>query len=288
MSNLSNSSNLGYIAPVANFLKGNSAYRRSYISLRGQQIWSSESKPRFSKVSSVPVLLLHGGMSQSEGFDGRLRPAVSGFHVYSYDRAGHGRSPDQKGSFHFEFQMREAIAYLEDVVKTPAHLIGTSDGGIIALLVAINRPDLIETITLISANYNSDTGFAAPDIWIPTDEARAKYANFSPDPPHTLDEKIARIVHIWHTEPNMTLAELRTISCPALVIAADDDMASIQHINEIYEAIKNSRLAIIPGSSHLIDKDQPELLNKVIRNFLLNHQYPTTLMPVRRKPHEDL
>ena len=263
-------------------------YRRSYINLRGQKIWSSKSKPRFFKKSDVPVVLLHGGMSQSEGFDGRLRPAISGFDIYSYDRAGHGRSPDQAGSFHFEFQMREAIAYLEDVVKTPAHLIGSSDGGIISLLVAIHRPDLVETITLIGANYNTNTGVAAPDIWVPSEEERAKYASFSPDPAETLDQKIAKMVHIWHTEPDMTLEQLRTITCPTLVIAGDDDLVSIQHTNEIYEAIKNSRLAIIPGASHLIDKDQPKLLNKIIRDFLLDHEYPITLMPVRRRKHEDL
>lgn len=227
-------------------------------------------------------------MSQSEGFDGRLLPAVAGFQVFSYDRAGHGRSPDQAGSFHFEFQMREAIAYLEDVVKEPAHLIGYSDGGIISLLVAIHRPDLVATMTLIGANYNTDTGIAAPDIWIPTDEDRAKYANFSPDPPETLDQKIAKMVHIWHTEPEMTKEQLQTITTPTLVIAGDDDMCSIQHTNEIYEAIRNSRLAIIPGSSHLIDKDQPKLLNQVIRDFLFNHDYPITLMPVRRKRSEAL
>jgi pimeloyl-ACP methyl ester carboxylesterase len=275
---------------VLEFLKQNGKYRREYISLRGQRIWSSKSKPRLGlfKISETPVLLLHGGMSQSEGFDGRLAPAVKGFEVYSYDRAGHGRTPDQSGSFHFDFQMREAISFLEEVIKRPAHLIGYSDGGIISLLVAINRPDLVETMTLIGANYNTNTGVAAPEIWIPNDEERAKYANFSPDPPHTLDEKIAKMVHIWHTEPDMTLDQLRSISAPTLVIAGDDEMCSIQHTNEIYEAIRNSRLAVIPGSSHLIDKDQPRLLNQVIRNFLFNHQHPVTAMPVRRRKHEDL
>jgi len=276
-------------------------YRRAYLELNGEKIWSSQAKPSFALIKRIankftgsalkfdnPVVLLHGGMSQSEGFDGRLLPAVADFHVYSYDRAGHGRSPDVPGSFHFEFQMKEAIAYLEQVVKKPAHLIGYSDGGIISLLVAIHRPDLVETMTLIGANYNTNTGVAAPDIWIPSPEDRAKYASFSPDPPHTLDEKIAKMVHIWHTEPDMTLEQLRTITCPTLVIAGDDDMASIQHTNEIYEAIKNARLAIIPGSSHLIDKDQPKLLNQIIRDFLLNHEYPITLMPVRRKKHEAL
>lgn len=222
-------------------------------------------------------------MSQSEGFDGRLAPSVKGFHVFSYDRAGHGRTADQPGSFHFDFQMQEAVSYLEDVVKKPAHLVGYSDGGIITLMVAINRPELVKTISLIGANYHHDAGLPPIKAWTPDEGEIAKYAHFSPDAPETLVKKIKKMVKIWATEPKMTIKDLKKIKCPALVIAGDDDMASLKHTNEIYKAIKNSRLAIIPGASHLIDKDQPELLNKVIRDFLLNHEYPTTSMPVRRK-----
>ena len=71
----------------------------------------------------------------------------------------------------------------------------------------------------------------------------------------------------------LVIKDLKKIKCPALVIAGDDDMASLKHTGEIYEAIENSRLAIIPGASHLIDKDQPDLLNKVIRIHTNRIQY---------------
>lgn len=262
-------------------------FKRQYIDLRGQRIWSSQAKPLFTGVfgnnNKEKVLLLHGGMSQSEGFDGRLTPSVKGFHVYSYDRAGHGRSPDQPGSFHFDFQYKEAVVYLEDVIKEPAHLIGFSDGGIIALLVSINRPDLVKSMVLVGANYHHDAGLPPIKAWTPDQAEIEKYSYFSPDAPETLVKKIRKMVKIWATEPNLTKRDLKKIKCPTLVIAGDDDMASLKHTSEIYESIENSRLAIIPGASHLIDKDQPELLNKIIRDFLLNHEYPVTLMPVRRK-----
>jgi len=267
-------------------------YQRQYINLRGQKIWASQAKPLLSLLPLMgaidSVVLLHGGMSQSEGFAGRLAPSVKGFHVHSYDRAGHGRSPDQLGSFHFDFQAAEAISFLEDVVKKPAHLIGLSDGGIIALLVAIKRPDLVKTITVIGANYHYKTGTPPIKAWTPNEAEIAKYSHFSPDGPETLVKKIKKMVKIWASEPNMTKRDLKKIQCPALVIAGDDDVYPIAHTNEIYESIENSRLAIIPGASHLIDKDQPALLNSVIRGFLLNHEYPTTLMPVRRKKSEAL
>ncbi len=261
-------------------------FRRQYIDLRGQKIWASRSKPLFGANESV--LLLHGGMSKSEGFDNKLATAVKGFDVHSYDRAGHGRTPDQKGSFHFDFQFKEAVAFLEDVVTEPAHLIGYSDGGVIALMVAINRPDLVKTITLIGANYHHDAGMPPLKLWTPGEAERAKYAAFSPDAPETLDKKIKKMVKIWNSEPEMTKKDLKKIKCPTLVIAGDDDMASLEHTQEIYESIKNSRLAIIPGASHSIHKDQPELLNEVIRRFLANHEVPVTAQPVRRKKREAL
>ena len=256
-------------------------FRRQYISLRGEKIWASRSKPLFGAAESV--VILHGGMSQSEGFDFRLAPAVKGFDVHSYDRAGHGRTPDQQGSFHFDFQFKEAVAFLEDVVKKPAHLIGFSDGGIISLMIAINRADLVKSISLIGANYHHDSGMPPIKAWTPTESDIEKYAHFSPDAPETLVKKIKKMVKIWATEPKMTMKDLRKIKCPALVIAGDDDMASLEHTNDIYQSIENSRLAVIPGASHSIHKDQPELLNKVIRDFLLNQDYPVTAQPLRRK-----
>ena len=261
-------------------------FRRQYIDLRGQKIWASRSKPLFG--AAEPVVILHGGMSQSEGFDNRLAPAVKGFDVFSYDRAGHGRTPDQPGSFHFDFQFNEAVAYLEDVVKKPAHLIGFSDGGIITLLLATKRPDLVKTITLIGANYHHDAGLPPMKPWTPGQAERDKYAHFSPDAPETLDKKIKKMVKIWNSEPKMTKKDLKKINCPALVIAGDDDMTSLEHTNDIYTSIKNSRLAIIPAASHSIHKDQPELLNQIIRTFLFNHEFPITAQPVRRKIREAL
>ena len=261
-------------------------FRRQYIDLRGQKIWASRSKPLFGAKESV--VILHGGMSQSEGFDNKLASAVKGFDVHSYDRAGHGRSPDQPGSFHFEFQFNEAVAFLEDVVKEPAHLIGYSDGGIISLMVAINRSDLVKTIALIGANYHHDAGLPPIKPWQPDETERAKYSAFSPDAPETLDQKIKKMVKIWNSEPTLTKKDLKKIKCPTLVIAGDDDMMDIQHTNEIYESIKNSRLAIIPGSSHSIHKDQLNLLTTIIRQFLFHHEFPSTSMPVRRKKREAL
>ena len=104
----------------------------SYINLRGHPTWSVQ----YPNVGE-PLLLLHGGLSATENFDSYILPAVADrFHVYGYDRSAHGRTGMREGYYHFDFQRDEAIAYIEDVIGAPAHLLGHSDGGIITLLVA--------------------------------------------------------------------------------------------------------------------------------------------------------
>jgi pimeloyl-ACP methyl ester carboxylesterase len=128
----------------------------SYINLRGHQVWNYEWAN-----NGEALVMLHGGMSATEDWDTYMLPAFeSTHHVFAYDRTGQGRTGDQPGSLHFAHQCAEAIAYLEDVVKGPAHLVGWSDGGIITLLVALARPDLVKSIVAIGAGTESAN---APD-----------------------------------------------------------------------------------------------------------------------------
>ena len=249
-----------------------------YIDLRGHQIFNYEWAD-----NGEAVVLLHGGLSQTSHWDYILVPDLEPeFHLFSYDRTGHGFTGDQPESLHFEFQTREAIAYLEDVVKEPAHLIGWSDGGIIALMVAIARPDLVKSIVAIGANYDH-TGTMIDFPFQPaSDEDQLEYKLTSPDAPHTLNEKIQRMLEIWKSEPTLTPDDLAKIEVPVLVLAGDDDVISHQHTVKLYESLPLGQLAIIPGTSHGLPKEKPGLFSAVVAHFLSDLSYPVTKMPVRR------
>jgi pimeloyl-ACP methyl ester carboxylesterase len=209
------------------------------------------------------VVLLHGGLSKTSSWDYLLVPALEDdFHVYAYDRTGHGFTGDRPGSLHFQFQTNEAISYLEAIVKEPAHLIGYSDGGIIALMVAIQRPDLVKSIV--------------------SDKDQAEYNLISPDAPHTLLEKTIRMNGIWKTEPDINLSDLASIQCPVLVMAGDDDVIKHDHTISLYEALPLGQLAIIPGTSHGLVKEKPALMLANIMQFLEDLTYPQTRDPIRR------
>lgn len=249
-----------------------------YLDLRGHQVWSYE----FSE-KGEPFVLMHGGLSATEDIEKYIVPAFTQIHhVYAYDRTGHGRTADQPGSLHFDFQANEAIAYLEDVVRAPAHLVGWSDGGIIALLVAMRRPDLVTSLVAIGSNYHFQHGGKPIAPWIISQKDRAEHAERSPDPISALDAKTERMRNIWNSEPTLSLADLSKITCPTLILAADDEGFSLAHTTSLYEALPQGQLAIIPGTSHFVIKEKPALVQAIITDFLLDPSPPQTRVPVRR------
>jgi pimeloyl-ACP methyl ester carboxylesterase len=229
------------------------------------------------------VVLLHGGLSKTSSWDYLLVPALEDdFHVFAYDRTAHGFTGDRAGSLHFEFQAKEAIAYLETVVKEPAHLVGSSDGAIIALMVAIARPDLVKSIISIGGNFHHsgvEADMGEPSV---SEEDLAEYTLVSPDAPHTLLEKITRMFKIWKHEPDISIKELSEIQCPVLVVSGDDDVITLAHTQELYEALALGQLAVLPGTSHGLVKEKPELFNAIMMQFLEDLSYPITITPVRR------
>ena len=133
------------------------------------------------------VVLLHGGLSQTAHWAANIVPALEDYHVFAYDRSSHGFTAYREESINFKYQVREAIAYLETVVKEPAHIIGWSDGGIIGLFIAIQRPDLVKSLVAIGANYHFKGTVDSFEMGPISDEDRAEYAIYSPDTPETMD-----------------------------------------------------------------------------------------------------
>ena len=213
-----------------------------------------------------------------------VAPLEGDFQLFAYDRAGHGRSADQPGSFHFDFQCSEAIAFISEVVKEPVHLVGYSDGANIALMVAIARPDLVKSIVSIAANFSADGIVELPEFDPAgiSEDNRAEYAAMSPDAPETLDAKIEKMHEIWKVEPNIKIIDIAEISVPTLVMAGDDDVVKHSHSIELYEALPLGQLAIVPGTSHGLVKEKPEIVTAMIKSFLSDQSYPVTRQPIRR------
>jgi pimeloyl-ACP methyl ester carboxylesterase len=235
----------------------------------------------------VPVLLLHGGMSNSDALLGSIASVIGQQHrVVAFDRRGHGRTADTDRPFHYDAMADETIAFLESVVAEPAHLVGWSDGGIVALLVALRRPELVERLVLIGVNYHF-SGILELDIDPDGEFAQfmfTDYAERSPDGPEHFPVVVDKAITLFATEPTLTTTDIATVTAPALVLVGDDDLIVPHHTQSLYEALPAGQLCVIPGASHGAPMEKPALVAHLIVEFLDGPVPPTTLIPNRRKP----
>jgi pimeloyl-ACP methyl ester carboxylesterase len=110
---------------------------------------------------------------------------------------------------------------------------------------------------------------------------RGLYEMHSPDGPEHWPVVFAKFLELAQREPHIAVADLARISAPTLVLVGDDDMVSLEHTASLYRAIPNAELAVVPGASHTVLMEKPELMNRIVLDFL--EQEPVaTMLPLRR------
>jgi len=155
-------------------------------------------------------------------------------------------------------------------------------------MIGIKRPDLVDSIVSIGANYNWDCGLELNDDVIEiSEESKAKWRAMSPDPDHMQAEIIKKAMDVWKVEPNMTGEDLSQIEAPVLVLTGDDEPFSQHHTVDLYQSLPQGRLAILPGTSHAVMKERPELVSLMINDFYSRPEFPITRMPNLRKSKTD-
>jgi pimeloyl-ACP methyl ester carboxylesterase len=260
-----------------------------YAPLPGLRTWYE------TEGSGDPLVLLHGGLC-TNGTWGELRAGLAARHrVFLPERRAHGHTPDVEGPLTYQDMAEDTAAFLEKVVAGPAHLVGWSDGGIVALLVAAARPDLVRRAVLIGTNFRPGPEcFSAPsmlDAMTPDgpDLAffRELYEPVSPDGAAHWPVAAAKVLTMWRTQPDLTAADLARVRTPTLVMAGDDDLITLEHTCALYRGVPDSRLAVVPGASHLLPLEQPDHVCRLVLDHLAQDGPVETMLPVRRAPHPD-
>ena len=253
----------------------------THISLNGHPTWTYVSK-RKKKPSLV---LLHGGMSSSGSLLRNLAPHFDkNYRVAAFDRRGHGRTADTDAPFHYEEMADETIAFLEHLGDRH-FVVGHSDGGNVALIVAMRRPDLLKRVVLVGANYHYDGMRPMPMFHLEGEqfeEWATRFGELSPSGKEHAREVIQNTLLLFATEHAYTPDDLSKISVPTLVMAGDDDLMELSHTSSLYESIPGAELAIVPATSHALLKEKSKLSSKLIRDFFEDEYPPVTFQPSRR------
>lgn len=250
------------------------------IELNGQRTWVLVPKRK-----GDVVLLLHGGMSSSASMLSSIGPHLKKrFRLAAFDRRGHGKSPDNDQPFHYDDMAEQTIAFIEHLGRK-VHLVGHSDGGNVALLAVLKRPDLVKRAVVVGANFHHRGLMPVEPLRVGSPgfaEWSEKYAAMSPDGIGHAEQVLKKSQRLFAREPKLHREELSRVRRPILVMAGDDDVATLAHTCALFESMPDAQLAIIPGASHGVLKEQTALCASIIERFLTQTLPPATRAPLRR------
>jgi pimeloyl-ACP methyl ester carboxylesterase len=176
---------------------------------------------------------------------------------------------------------QDTITFIDTVIGRPVYLLGCSDGAILALTVALRRPDLVRRLVFAAGVFHRDGWENGVLDGEPPDFLRQSYGEVSPDGAGHYEVIVAKLATMHAREPALTHDDLAKITCRTLVMIADDDEVRLEHAVDLYRSLPSAELAVVPGTSHGLLAEKPELCNMVITEFLTKDPI-RTFAPIRR------
>lgn len=204
--------------------------------------------------SGVPLVLLHGGGSTIEVTFGRILPHLAQHHrIIAVEEQGHGRTSDREQPVRFETSADDVAALLKQLNVAQADLFGFSNGGSVALQVAIRHPQTVRK--LVFASSMTKKAGARPEFWSFIEQMdfagmpqplKDAFLKVNPDPQklRTMHDKDAQRMRSFQDVPDDKVAAIRA---QTLVIVADRDAPTPEHAVELTRLIPHSRLVVLLG-----------------------------------------
>lgn len=248
-----------------------------YITINEASIYYEE----YGDTKGVPILLIHGSTIDSHSDWDSVIPALARKHkVFAPDCRGHGRSDNPRMSYSFKELADDAAAFVQAMGYEKAHIIGHSNGGNVALVAAMEHPEVTQTCIPQAANAYVTRYLVErePRIFDPQRVER--------EAPEWRDEMIKLHSEVngkeyWKdllfltlkeliSEPNYSPAELARVKAPMLVIMGADDTVNApdEHAQYIAKHVPNAELWIPGKTGHNVHKDREDEWVAKVLDFL--------------------
>ncbi|HEV7645477.1 MAG TPA: alpha/beta hydrolase [Pyrinomonadaceae bacterium] len=243
-----------------------------------------------------PIVLLHGSfMSIPLNWSKFIPMLAKDRKVIVTEMQGHGRTRDIEREISFEGMADDVSGLLKHLKIDSADILGYSMGGGVAFQVAVRHPEQVRRLVILSGAY-------AHDGWWPDTEAAfakmnadmfkdtalyEQYISLGNDPAH-FPEFVKKVSSI-DLKPYDWSKDVRNIEAPIFMAIGDADGVRYEHALELFRAkgggkmgefhgLPKSRLAIIPGTTHIGMMQRTDWLIPMITDFLdsdLNEAPPT-------------
>ena len=233
-----------------------------------------------------PLVVLHGAYMSINTMGEVVSELAKNRRVIPVELQAHGRTADIDRPLSYEQMADDVAALLGHLKIEKADIFGYSMGGGVALQVAVRHPGMARKLVVASATYKSEGIYPevlegieqiTPEAFVGT-PWREEYDRIAPNPEDfpTLVDKLKRLdgeIQDWPDE------DIRSIKAPTLLIVPDSDVVRPEHALEMFRLIgggvagdlaglPNSRLAVLPGTTHVGLVERSDWLVSMIGEFL--------------------
>lgn len=240
-----------------------------------------------------PLVLIHGAyMNISSNWSHILPELSKNRKVIVAEMQGHGRTKDISRAFTYENMADDVSGLLKHLKINQADILGYSMGGGVAFQFAIRYPEQLRRLIILSGTY-------AHNGWWP--DVEASFATFTPDifrgtpieteylrlgnNPAYFDDYIKKVISV-DLKPYDWTTEVKNIKAPIFMAVGDADGVRYEHALELFRAkgggkmgdiygLPESRLAILPGTTHIGMMQRTTWLISMITDFLDSDLDPT-------------
>jgi len=262
----------------------------SYLKINGANIYFEEHGN-----GSDTIVFSHGLLWSGDMFRDQVRVLKDRYRCITYDHRGQGRSEVTRSGYDIESLYEDALALIEALGCAPCHFVGLSMGGFVGLRLAIRRPDMLKSLTLIESSAEPETPETARRYrmlnivarWIGLRVVAGRVMEIMFGPKFLNDPERAGLRHEWQERlvANHRLGITRAVSgvitrqglagqldqiqTPTLIIVGDQDVATVPaEAREMHASIPNSELVIIPDAGHTSSVEEPQAVSAAMLDFL--------------------
>jgi len=231
-------------------------------------------------MKSKNLLLLHGALGSKDQLAALEKELKTNYSVHLINFEGHGDIATSN-DFSIELFTKNVITYLQDHKIESTHIFGYSMGGYVALNLAIQHPERVESIVTFGTKFNWNAATATKEVKMLDpkliEERVPKFAEHLnrvhqiSDWKHVLS-KTAKMMIDLGNKPTLTDKELSKINHPVLISIGDqDNMVTIDESMNTATYLKNGDIHILEGFKHPIEKNDLVVLAKNIHHFIEKH-----------------
>jgi non-heme chloroperoxidase len=253
--------------------------------------------------SGSPVVLVHGSISDYREWSNQITVLAKRYRVIAYSRRYHWPNlpPGKDADVSLEKQADDLAGIINALGIAPAHIVGHSFGGAVALNLALRYPELVRTLVLAEpavtgvlskAPENDDVikesqamraemreAFAMgnPERIVRTYAAHVAPGEFEKATPEVRQMLLANVpaFQLDFTSPRapLTCDDARRVAVPVLIVFGDRSPVGLQRMaTAAANCIRGARLVKIRQATHWLHHDQAQAFNDAVLEFLAGSQ----------------